>query len=313
MADLPADRVDCGAPAFSYVGCDYYGPMTVKRLRKTEKRYGCLFTCLVTRAVHLEIAHRLDTDSLLMCIRRLIASRGTPVKIRSDCATNMKSADRELREGINEWNHAHINDQLTQQGITWQFQTPASPHMGGAHERLVQSVKRALRAILGNSSTDDETLLTITKEVEGLLNSRPLTHVSTDPDDLEALTPNHLLIGRQCIPLPPGVYTDSDLCSRRRWRYAQRQLDHFWRRFRKEYLPTLQPRARWNIEQRNLQPGDLVLIADDTARGHWPLARVQDVHPGSDDRVRSVTVKTSTGVYERPVAKLCLLEQDRRE
>ena len=98
MADLPSVRLKAHLPPFSHVGVDYFGPLTVKRLRKTEKRYGCLFTCLVTRAVHIEIAYTLDTDSYIMALRRIISRRGKPQRILSDNGTNFVGANRELRE-----------------------------------------------------------------------------------------------------------------------------------------------------------------------------------------------------------------------
>ena len=152
-------------------------------------------------------------------------------------------------------------------------------------------------------------LLTIMTEVEGLLNSRPLTHVSSDPNDLQALTPNHFLIGHACPNLPPGIFDDGDLSCRRRWRHAQRVVDHFWKRWRREYLPELTVRRKWQRETRNLEAGDLVLVVEDSEpRGHWPLARVVRPVSGSDGRVRSAEIRTAGGTYVRPVSRLCLLE-----
>ncbi|XP_068723837.1 uncharacterized protein [Montipora capricornis] len=90
MASLPYDRLQI-APPFSKVGVDFFGPLRVKYLRKQEKRYGCLFTCLVTRAIHLEVAFSLSTDSFIMCLRRFIARRGKPTVIYSDNGTNFVS------------------------------------------------------------------------------------------------------------------------------------------------------------------------------------------------------------------------------
>ena len=309
MADLPVSRVTSHEPPFSRVAVDYFGPIQVKRLRKTEKRYGCLFTCLATRAVHIEIAHSLDADSFIMAIRRMSARRGAPKVVYSDNGTNLRAGEKELRECLREMNSDKITDSLSQKGIEWHFSPPAAPHFGGVWERMVKSVKRAL-AVIMRETVSDETLLTMMCEAEGIVNSRPLTHVSSRPDDLQALTPSHLLLGRGNPCLPPGAFTDSDLTTRRRWRHAQRMADHFWTRWRREYLPTLTTRPKWLRDTRNLKVGDLVLIAEDNeARGHWPLGRVTRCIPGSDGRVRSVQVKTSTGTYTRPAARLCLLEE----
>ena len=146
MADLPEARFDSRRP-FSTVGLDYFGPLTVKKFRKTEKRYVLLITCLATRAVHLEVAASMDTDCFLMALRRFIARRGKPHTIYSDNGTNLVGGERELREGIERWNQDQITDALSQRNIEWVFLPLASLHMGGAWERLVASVKLALRVV----------------------------------------------------------------------------------------------------------------------------------------------------------------------
>ena len=196
MGDLPAFRVGEPAPVFARVGVDFFGPMAVKKHRKREKRYGCLFTCLSTRAVHIELAHSLDTDSFIMAMRRMMARRGNIKLVCSDNGANFRAGERKLRESLQQWNQTKIADTLSQEGVEWIFNPPAAPHFGGVFERLVRSAKRALSAVLGDRAVDDETLRTVVTEVEALLNGRPLTHVSTDPADYQPLTPNHFLIGR---------------------------------------------------------------------------------------------------------------------
>ena len=239
MADLPSSRLGYQQPPFTNTGVDYFGPMLVRHGRKTEKRYGVLFTCLTTRAVHLEIAHSLDTNSCLMAIRRMIAKRGKPANIWSDNGTNFVGAEKELREAVKRLDGERISDQLSADGVQWHFNPPSSPHFGGVWERLVQSAKRALKAVAGKQCVNDETLLTFMAEVESLLNGRPLTHVSTDYRDEEALTPNHFLLGRGNPNVPPDVVNDKDLCSRKRWKHAQVMTQHFWKRWLREYLPAL--------------------------------------------------------------------------
>ena len=229
MASLPYDRLNV-APPFSKVGVDFFGPLKVKHLRKQEKRYGCLFTCLVTRAVHLEVAFSLSTDSFIMCLRRFMARRGKPTVIYSDNGTNFVGANNELRECIDDWNQHKIGSLLSQDGIQWVFNPPAAPHMGGVWERLVRSCKKALNVVLQNQVLTDEVLLTAFAEVEWVVNSRPLTQVSSDLDDLEALTPNHFLTGRGSLNLPPGIFVDKEISSRKRWRQAQVVANHIWNR-----------------------------------------------------------------------------------
>ena len=155
---------------------------------------------------------------------------------------------------------------------------------------------------------NDESLQTLFCEVESILNSRPLTQVTDDPNDLEALTPNHLLLLQPRQGLPPGLFTKSDNYVRRRWRQVQYLADLFWKRWTKEYLPSLQQRQKWLQPKRNVAVGDIVLIVDSaSARGSWPMGRVIEIMADHKGFVRFVRVKTKTGVLLRPIDKLCLL------
>ena len=131
MAELPRDRL-LVSPLFTKAGVDYFGPLDVKYGRKHLKRWICLFTCLVTRGVHLEVAFSLETDSFIMCLRRFIARRGNPQVLYSDNGTNFVGADRELKQCIENLNQDQINNELSHKGIKWVFNPPASPHMGGS-------------------------------------------------------------------------------------------------------------------------------------------------------------------------------------
>ena len=309
MADLPQARFDT-RHVFSSVGLDFFGPMIVETGRGREKRYGLLVTCLATRAVHLEVCQSLSTDSFLMAFRRFISRRGKPKEVFSDNGTSLRAGERELRRLIQTWNVHVINDRLSQENIRWHFNPPGACHMGGAWERMIASAKLALRAVLGRLIVTDEVLKTVLAEVEAVLNSRPLTHVSTQVDDLEAITPNHLLLGRPVTCLPPGIFNSRDSVSRRLWRQTQALADQFWSRWLKEYVPGLTCRRKWTTEARNLVPGDLVLIAEENVpRGQWPLGRVTEVMSGPDGRVRSARVRTRGGTVHRPTTKICLLEE----
>ena len=309
MADLPADRVTPGEPPFSKVGVDYFGPLVVKRGRTEYKRYGCLFTCLVTRAVHIEVAHTLESDSFIQALQRFIARRGEPKEIRSDNGSNFVGARKELSAAIKEWNREHkIEDYLTQRHIRWVFNTPAASHMGGVWERQIRTVRSVILSLGQQQMLSDESLCTLLCNVEGIINGRPLTKLSEDPDDPRPLTPNHLLLLREGPTLPPGKFVIQDVY-RRKWRQVQYLADVFWKRWLKEYLPSLQERQKWLEPKRNLQPGDLVLmVSENTHRNQWPLGLVVQAYPGKDGLVRSIQVKTQTGVYERPATKVCLLE-----
>ena len=243
MAGLPADRLQV-APPFSKVGVDFFGTLKVKHLRKQEKRYGCLFTCLVTRGVHLEVAYSLSTDSFIISLRRFIARRGKPTVIYSDNGTNFVGTNREIQECLNGWNQDKIAGALSKERMQWVFNPPAAPHKEGVWERLVRSCKKALDVVLQNQVLTDEVLLTAITEVESLVNSLPLTEVSSDADDLEALTPNYFLIGRATPNLPPGIFADKEVSSQKRWRQAQVITIHIWKRWLHEYLPGLTARKK---------------------------------------------------------------------
>ena len=171
MASLPKDQLQV-APPFSKVGVDYFGPLMIKHSRKQEKRYECLFTCLVTRAVHLEVARSLETDSFINALRKFVARRRPPSDIYG---SNFVGADRELKQSLQEWNQPQIADFLSQKEVQWHFNPPAAPHFGGIWEHLVQSCKKALKVVLHGQVATDEVLETAFAETEALVNSRPLT------------------------------------------------------------------------------------------------------------------------------------------
>ena len=308
MADLPADRLLPDKPPFTGVGVDYFGPIEVKRGRSIVKRYGVLFTCLTTRAVHLEVSHTLDTDSCINALRRFMCRRGQVSVIRSDNGTNLVSAEKELRAAMQQWDVVKIQDTLAQKGVQSIFNPPAGPHFSGVWERQVKSVKKVLKSVLHEQRIDDECLQTLLCEVENILNDRPLTTSSEDPNDLEPLTPNHLLLQRKQPLLPPGLFNKDDCYTRRRWKQTQYLADLFWKRWVREYLPNLQERQKWNRVKQNLKPGDIVMILDDNApRSSWLLGRVMSTTSDSKGLVRRVLVKTKSSTLERPVAKLCLI------
>ena len=308
MADLPSDRVTAGDPPFSMVGVDYFCPLLVVTGRSEVKRYGCLFTCLATRAIHLEMAVSLGTDVFINVLQRFIAHRGLPRVIRSDNGTNFVGAKAELMKCLSEWNQAKISEYLLQREIRWVFNPPGASHMGGVWERQIRTVRSILTALARQQRLDDDTLNTLFCTVESLVNGRPITKLSDDPKDETPLTPNHLLLLRSGSVLPLCVTTKLDLYQRK-WRQVQYLSDVFWSQWTKEYLPSLKERQRWTGVINNMKVGDLVLIQhENTPRSRWPLGLVTQVYPGRDNRLRSVQVKFNGALYDRPITKLCLLE-----
>ena len=160
MADLPVERLIHQSPSFTNSGVDYFGPFYVTVRRTTEKRWGLLFTCLTTRAVHVEIVPSMDASSCVMGVERFVSRRGIPTIISSDNGTNFVGAEKELRENIEKWNTINIAVELAHKGIKWRFNPPSAPHQVGIWERLVRSFKRILYTILGTRRLTDEVLST---------------------------------------------------------------------------------------------------------------------------------------------------------
>ncbi|XP_048483479.1 uncharacterized protein LOC125489920 [Plutella xylostella] len=307
IGDLPRARLDPFTRPFSNCGVDYFGPMVVTVGRRHEKRWGALFTCLTTRAVHLELVASLSADSAIMALRRMAARRGWPKTIYSDNGTNFRGADAELRAAYADWEPA-FQDEALRHRTEWRFIPPGAPNQGGAWERLVRSVKTALKAVLHQQFPREELLQTLLAEAEHSVNSRPLTHVSVDLRDPEALTPNHFLLGSSEGLPSTGPCQPTDL---RAWRRVQALADSFWRRWVQEYLPTLVPRSSSPSTERNLQVGDLVIVVDHSLpRNTWPRGRVVATFPGPDGAVRSASVQTKGGVFRRPATRLAVLNTE---
>ena len=177
----------------------------------------------------------------------------------------------------------------------------------------IKSVKRSLSAILREQAPKEEVLQTLFTEAEYSVNSLPLTYVSDDPSDVRSLTPLQFLqISRGEISKnygAPGIFDERDCILRKQWRKAQYFADQFWKRWIREYLPTINKRTKWYQGRGDLAVGDIVIIADSNMpRNQWPKGRIIAVYPGDDGRVRTADVKTAVGTYRRPATKLCVLE-----
>ncbi len=315
MGDLPEDRVSANEPVFSQIGIDVFGPFSVVRGRKPIKRYGLIFTCLTSRAVHLEMLSTLETDSFIQALRRFAARRGYPSLIRSDNGTNFVGAEKVLREEICRWNSKTTLNWMLQKNIQWKFQPPVASHFGGCWERQIRTIRKVLSSLTNHQPLNDENLYTLFCEVESILNSIPLTSVSDDISDLEPLTPNHLLLARSGPTFPPGLFDKHDMYAKRKWKQIQYLSDNFWSRWKREYLSLLQERNKWKFPQRSLQVGDLVLLMDQLLpRNQWSLGRIIHVYLDRHERVRVVDVRVNKVkgeprplVLKRPIHKLILL------
>ncbi|KAK7107684.1 hypothetical protein V1264_015565 [Littorina saxatilis] len=300
MADLPAERIEA-SPPFTNTGLDCFGPFTVRHGRKEAKRYGLILTCLASRAVHLEVLEDMTTDSFICGLRRFIAIRGNVKTIRCDRGTNFVGAAREFRQARHEMDPDRVVKEMVERNCNFIFNPPHASHFGGVWERLIRTVRQVFSGLLlehGSRLTSD-TLSTLFHEVASVVNNRPLCVTQLeDPTSCEPLTPNHLLtLKPEPIFPPPGTFQKEDQYSRKRWRRVQYLVEQFWTRWKKEYLPTLQPRRKWFHQKDAVQPGMVVLLIEDGApRGTWRMARVEKTYPGGDGLIRSVQLRVSTSV-----------------
>ena len=277
------------------------------------RRYGCIFTCLRMRAVHIESVRDLSSDGFIQAVMRFVARRGVPIEIYSDNGSNFKGASCEVVDALKRWNHADVQRRLADKRIRWHFNPPASSHQGGIWERIIRTIHQILNSLIGKNVLNDETLNTVFCEVEKILNDRPITRVPSEPNDLSALTPNDLLLLRKnpCTSLVDATEKSN---VKIRWKYAQSLPDQFWSRWVREYLPTLQPRQKWLRKVRNLRVGDLVIVAEfNLPRGSWKKGLVTEVFEDDLGCVRRVKLRTENGVLMRDVRKLCLLEEELKD
>ena len=295
MAPLPSSRFPQENTHYPFIstGVDFFAPFFIQNRKKTKKHYAIIFNCLTTRAAHLESCPDLKADNALA---RFTARRGSPKTIYSDNGKTFVGAGNELKKCLKEQDKNKIETKLAVNEIEWKFNPPYGTHFGGAWERLIQIAKRTILIILGSKKLTLGFFNTILRETETMLNSRPLTNVADNTDNEEPLTPNHFLIERPFSNLPPGIFDDRIPLRFENWFQQQQLLNHIWRRLRKEYLPTLLKRTKWNFAEELLKRGVVVwILRDRTPRGIWPLGRVTAEHPGRDGTTRVVTVRTAYG------------------
>ena len=296
MSDLPPDRLST-EPAFTNVGCDCFGPFMVKNGRSRVKRYGLIFTCLASRAVHIEMCHSLTTDSFINAYKRFVSVRGPVSLLRCDRGTNFVGGYKDL----------------VKMGCQVEFNPPDSSHRGGVWERMIGVSRRVLEGILieHGEQLDDESLLTILYETAGIVNSRPLCNVGSDSSDLVPLSVNQLLTMKQRVVVPPPACVDVQAAKYAitRWKRVQYLAGLFWTRWRKEFLAQYHQRSKWNKVRENLRENDIVLVVDDQIhRSFWKMARVVEVKTSSDNLVRSATLILADKTrLERAVQKLVFL------
>ncbi|XP_018397677.1 PREDICTED: uncharacterized protein LOC108775725 [Cyphomyrmex costatus] len=292
MGNLPESRITIPERPFENCGVDYAGPLYYKEgLRKTSKLLKCyiaIFVCFASTAVHIELATDLSTKAFLNVLKRFISRRGCPTIIHSDNGLNFKGAQRELNELAalfkNQESHQQIINYVSSKGIRWRFIPPRAPHHGGLWEAAVKGAKRHLYRVTREAHLRYEELETLVIQIEAILNSRPLTPVSSDVADLTPLTPGHFVIGAPLTSYPEPSLERIPITRLSRWQRVEQIRQHFWQRWSKEYLHYCQQRNKWTIKENPLHVGQMVLLREDSASPlSWPLARIVELHPGNDN------------------------------
>lgn len=310
MGNLPHDRLKPGYP-FRNVGVDYAGPMMAVsrqgRGSRTVKVYIAVFICFATKAIHLELVGDLTSHSYIYALHRFVSRRGKPQNVYSDNGTSFVGAYNELSKFL-KTNCDSLAEGVANEGINFHFIPAYAPHFGGLWEAGVKSTKYHLVRVLGNCHLTYEELNTALAQIEAILNSRPLTPISSDPEDLTPITPGHFLIGRPLTALPDKGYEDCSYNHLRRFQRIQQLRETFWKRWSKEYVVELQQRTKWRTNSEPLKLNSLVVIKEDNLPPlKWRLGRIVAVHPGSDGINRVADVKTSSGIVRRAFSKICPL------
>jgi hypothetical protein len=298
IAPLPGDRIKPAAP-FSVVGIDHAGPLYCADV-PGKKFYILLITCAVVRAVHLELVRSLGTDDCVRALRKFIARRGIPCIIFSDNAKAFKAT------------HIQLMKLYSDVCPEWKFSVPRAPWHGGWWERLVGVVKSALRKSVGIKSLTLAELEACLIEIEACVNSRPLTSIGENPQDIVQLTPSQFLIGRSHMYAKPNVsevnYDLGKVSLVSRKILHDSMVTQFWDIWSKEYIRNL-PVLGKNEKVNEIKEGTLVLVKDEgRPRLTWPLGLITQLCPGRDGVVRTVKVRSGGSEFLRPVQNLHLLE-----
>lgn len=320
MGSLPAARVVPAEP-FLKTGVDFAGPYEIKRwpgrqpsaringVDTTMKAWIVIYVCMVSKAVHIDLVVGLTIEEFMESFSRFVARKGRCIELWSDNGTTFVGTANELERVLQKWAETLPAHQLSKFGTTWKFIPPGAPHQGGLWESGVKSIKMHLKKIIGSRILSQNEFYTILTQIEGLLNSRPLWPISDNVNDLLPLTPAHLVLGKPIVqqPLVEDIADEPDN-RLTLWGQKQKLVQHFWKRWREEYLVNLQKRTKWYKPQKNLKPGDMVIIREEnTPPADWCMGRVLQVFPGNDGLVRSARIKTSTTELDRPIQKLCVL------
>ncbi|EYC18264.1 hypothetical protein Y032_0028g1766 [Ancylostoma ceylanicum] len=331
MGPLPKECLtEC--PPFTYTRVDLMGPILIKGVQREEeaKRYVVLFTCLVTRLVHLEVATDLSARSFIFTLKRFITRRGVPQKIISDNGTNFQLAETLLSKDCENDDGDHSSLFLAKHKISWNFIPPSSPWMRGVWERMIGTVKRSLQKTIGRRKLTEELFHTTLFEIESVVNSRPLTTVGDQDSSCEILRPIDFVykdVRHGTTQLSPTIdegdpeylpYPELSFqkAAKEALTETGRLTKKFWAMWKHEYLIELRNRhqlfgSKHKCTYREPHIGDAVILDEDnyTSRGQWPLAVIIDIAQSRDGSIRSVILRTSAGrEFQRPLNRIIPLE-----
>lgn len=246
--------------------------------------------------------------------RRFASRRGKPANVFSDNGSNFLGTKNELCKLYEflETNSPYISENLANDRIVWHLIPARSPSFGGIWEAGIKSVKYHLKRVLSDTPYTFEDLSTILCQIEAILNSRPLSPLSTDPEDLTALTTAHFLLSRSLTALPDYYLMDVPQNRLDVYQKLQCVIQHFWKRWQKDYVSELQIRTKWKTANKDqVKIGSLVLVKTDNFTNlSWKLGRITSVYPGKDNIVRVVDIKTSSGTIRRSIKNICCLPLD---
>ncbi|XP_039312876.1 uncharacterized protein LOC113004888 [Solenopsis invicta] len=306
-------RVQVSRP-FINCGVDYCGSFYVRdRVRRNAKKYKtyvAIFVCMSTKAVHIELVEDLTAESFIAALKRFTARRGKIKNIYSDNGRNFVGAVRILQETLGDEDFKRVVQEfVTSDRINWHFIPARSPHQGGIWEAAVRSMKLHLKRTIGEACLTVAEMTTFLVQAEAILNSRPLTPLSDDPNDMRALTPGHFLIGEHLQGYPEQDLRKVPVNRMARWQHTEQVRQHLWSRWQREYLNTCQQRGKWQADpSRSFTVGQLVMLKEtDSIPLKWVLARIVEIHPGADGIVRVVVVRTARGTYKRAITNIAPL------
>ncbi|GIX89748.1 hypothetical protein CDAR_245561 [Caerostris darwini] len=309
---LPRDRV-VESPPFAVVGIDFTGAITIKAGDQSCKKvYIALFTCAVTRAVHIEVVSDMSVKSFIFALRRFLSRRGGCKVIYSDNAKSFRCACEIIKGFKKIIVDPSVQEFISSKGVTWKFIPERAPWWGGFWERLMKSIKDPLRKILGKALLTFEELITIMTELECVLNNRPITYETNELGEPRCLTPSLFLLPGRDNSLPEhfleifNKVVDRETLTRRKL-YQSRLLKQLWTKWKDQYL--LQLRTAHNFtnpsSERNLKSGDIVLVeGPKKSKLLWDMGVVEKVIVGRDGHVRACIVRTPKGQLRRAVQLL---------